>query len=106
MVYGGAFQRMDGFDLDFEALIARSHAADDFDSAVALVKTAFEQARQLIDGKSDEELMAALPDGPIMAGLPKLAVVSGIVDHTAHHRGALAVYYSFARQRAADAICA
>ena len=27
-----------------------------------------------------------------MSGAPRLAVVSGIVDHTAHHRGALSVY--------------
>jgi uncharacterized damage-inducible protein DinB len=27
-----------------------------------------------------------------MGGAPKRAVISGIVDHTAHHRGSLAVY--------------
>ena len=30
--------------------------------------------------------------GEIMTGAPKMSVVGGIVDHTAHHRGALAVY--------------
>jgi uncharacterized damage-inducible protein DinB len=30
--------------------------------------------------------------GEIMTGAPKMAVVGAIGDHTAHHRGALAVY--------------
>ena len=40
---------------------------------------------------SDDELMAPIT-GEIMTGAPKISVVGGIVDHTAHHRGALAVY--------------
>ena len=42
--------------------------------------------------KSDAELMAPIADGPIMGGAPRMAIVNGITDHTAHHRGALTVY--------------
>ena len=30
--------------------------------------------------------------GQIMGGAPRMAVISAITDHTAHHRGALTVY--------------
>ena len=39
-----------------------------------------------------EELSQTLPEGPVMGGAPRLAAVSAIVEHTAHHRGALTVY--------------
>ena len=41
---------------------------------------------------TDAELMAPIADGPIMGGAPRMAIVNGITDHTAHHRGALTVY--------------
>jgi uncharacterized damage-inducible protein DinB len=37
------------------------------------------------------ELDELLPEG-IMSGLPKRAILHGMADHTAHHRGSLAVY--------------
>jgi uncharacterized damage-inducible protein DinB len=46
-----------------------------------------------VGAKSDEELNARFPDDdPIMPGKPKRAVIGAIVEHTAHHRGALTVY--------------
>lgn len=30
--------------------------------------------------------------GQIMTGEPRIAIIEGVVEHTAHHRGALAVY--------------
>ena len=33
-----------------------------------------------------------LPEGPVMGGAPRLAIVNAITDHTAHHRGTLTVY--------------
>ena len=38
-----------------------------------------------------EVLAAEMPANPIMQG-PRYEVIGGVVDHTAHHRGALAVY--------------
>ena len=88
----GAFRRDDGFAMNFEDHIAESHQADDFAACKAMVHDAFEDARSVISQQSDEALLSALPEGPIMGGAPRLAVVSGIADHTAHHRGALSVY--------------
>jgi uncharacterized damage-inducible protein DinB len=36
--------------------------------------------------------MAPLPDGTVLGGMPRIGIVREIVDHTAHHRGALTVY--------------
>ena len=36
--------------------------------------------------------MTPLPKDGIMGGAPRMAIVGGIIDHTAHHRGALSVY--------------
>ena len=49
-------------------------------------------ARATLSTKSDAELMTPIAAGPIMSGAPHMAIVSGITDHTAHHRGALTVY--------------
>ncbi len=46
----------------------------------------------VFSGKSAADLEQPLPQGPIMGGAPRSAVVGAISDHTAHHRGALAVY--------------
>ena len=49
---------------------------------------------------SDQILFELIPDTRIMEGASRLAVVSGIVDHTAHHRGSLAVYARLIDKRA------
>ena len=38
------------------------------------------------------QAVQGLPEGPIMGGLPRMAIFGAITDHTAHHRGALTVY--------------
>lgn len=86
----GAFG--EGWDLDFEADIAKAKAVTSLEEAVAWLDRAFENAVSVVGAASDEELFASIPDTRIMGDAPRAAVVSGIVDHTAHHRGSLAVY--------------
>ena len=62
-----------------------------FDDSVKLLNEATARGIETIKNVSDAELMAPL-SGEIMKGAPKLVVVGFITDHTAHHRGALAVY--------------
>ena len=88
----GAFKHADGFAMNFEEMIVESHKKKDFDAAKQKVISAFADARAVIAKQSEADLFTPLPDGPIMGGAPKLAVISGITDHTAHHRGCLAVY--------------
>lgn len=87
----GAF-RPEGFDLDFEPQIARVMATTSLESARKWFETSIGRAIDVIGNSSNEELLAPLPEGPVMGGLPKLSIVSAIAEHTSHHRGALAVY--------------
>jgi uncharacterized damage-inducible protein DinB len=86
----GAF-RPEGFDVDFEKHAKVVEGCTSLAAARAWFEKAVESAKAAIAGKSDAELMVPLPPG-IMEGAPRFAIVSGITDHTAHHRGALTVY--------------
>ena len=86
----GAFG--DGWDLDFEAFDARARGVTSIAAALASLEQAFDAAAAAIEGASDEELAAPIPDERMMKGMPRRGIVNGIVDHTAHHRGSLAVY--------------
>ena len=86
----GAFG--DGWDMEFDASIAKAKAVTSLDEAKEWLDRAFANAIAVIGAASDETLFEPIPDPRIMGGGPRAAVVSGIVDHTAHHRGSLAVY--------------
>lgn len=81
-----------GFDMDFEGQFAESNAVDSIAAARQWCEKAFARAEQVIQGMSEAELATPLPADGIMGGQPRSSVVGGIVDHTAHHRGALTVY--------------
>lgn len=87
----GAF-RPEGFDMDFEAHAKAVAGYTSLAAARASFEKAMAAARALTASKSEEELMAPLPPGPVMGGEPRMAIFSAITDHTAHHRGALTVY--------------
>lgn len=87
----GAF-RPEGFDMDFESAAAKTNACTSLADAKAWFEKAVASAKETLATKSDADLLAPLPPGPIMGGMPRMAVIGGITDHTAHHRGALTVY--------------
>lgn len=87
-----AASRDAGFDLDFATHIAEARAVSDLEAALAWLDRSFTVAASTLHELGPARLAAPLPDGPIMAGAPRAAVVGGIVDHSAHHRGALTVY--------------
>ncbi len=86
----GAFGR--GWDMDFALLIETAKAVTSLDEAKQWLEKAFKNAIEVVGNATDENLMSPITDQRIMGGAPKSVVVNGIVDHTAHHRGALAVY--------------
>ncbi len=88
----GAFNREDGFDLDFEGHMAPVLAVESLTAAREWFDKSVASAVAVIGSKSIEELRSPLPEGMVMGGKPRLAIISGIDDHTAHHRGALTVY--------------
>lgn len=87
----GAF-RPEGFSMDFEGMAKETNACTSIDAARAWFEKAMANAKTVLAAKSDADLMAPLAPGPIMGGQPRMAIVGAIVDHTAHHRGALTVY--------------
>lgn len=74
---------------EHEALLQKTTSLDE---ARAMLARAFDSAVTLFTDRSDEEMMVIMPDESVMAGAPRMAVISGIRDHTAHHRGSLVVY--------------
>lgn len=87
----GAF-RSEGFDMNFEDQIKQVLAVESLANARAWLDRAMLSAIAVLSGKSDDDLTAAIVQGPVMGGMPVFAIVSAIVDHTAHHRGALTTY--------------
>ena len=87
----GAF-RPEGFDMDFETMTAEVLKVESLAEAREWLDRSFAHAAEVIGSKSMEELSVPLPEGPVMGGAPRMAIVGAIQDHTAHHRGALTVY--------------
>lgn len=81
-----------GWDMDFDASIAKAKTVTSLEEAVEWLDRAFTNAIAGVGAASDQVLFEPIPDERIMDGAPRLAIVSAIVDHTAHHRGSLAVY--------------
>jgi uncharacterized damage-inducible protein DinB len=81
-----------GFSMDFENMEKQVRAAKSLAEAKAWFTKACAAADAVIEAHSDSEWMAPLPPGPIMGGVPKMAIFGALTDHTAHHRGALTVY--------------
>jgi uncharacterized damage-inducible protein DinB len=86
----GAFG--EGFDMNFDNYEERmKEKYNSFDDSVKLLNEATARGIEAVKNASDAELMAPIT-GEVMKGAPKLAIVGAITDHSAHHRGALAVY--------------
>ena len=86
----GAFG--EGFDMDFEGSSVIIGKVTSLQEAREWCIRSFDQALQAIEAKSEEELQALTPEDSIMGAAPIHAVLTGIIEHTAHHRGALSVY--------------
>ncbi len=81
-----------GFDLDFEKHAKALDAVNSLAAARQALATAYANAIQFLRSRSAEDLARPLPPGPVMGGQPISDVVWAMVEHTAHHRGALTVY--------------
>ena len=81
-----------GWNMDFEAHIANAKAVASLAQAMEHLDRAFANIAKVVGAASDQQLFEPIPDKQIMEGAPRCSIVSGITDHTAHHRGALAVY--------------
>lgn len=87
----GAF-RPEGFDLNWEAQAKLVSGYTSLAQARVWFERAVASATAKVTSLTDADLLAPIADGPVMGGVPRFAIFSAITDHTAHHRGALAVY--------------
>jgi uncharacterized damage-inducible protein DinB len=84
--------RPEGFDLDFEKHAKAIENVDSLTQARQMLAKAYENALTWIGSRTPEQLIRPLPAGPVMGGEPTKDIIGAIVEHTAHHRGALTVY--------------
>jgi uncharacterized damage-inducible protein DinB len=84
--------RREGFDLDFEKHAKALAGVTSLAAARQMLETAYANAIHFIRSRSPEDLAQSLPPGPVMGGAPISDIVWSMVEHTAHHRGALTVY--------------
>lgn len=83
--------RPEGFNLDFEGEARAVARVTSLADARRKLDAAYENAIRFIRSLNPDDLARPLP-GPIMAGQPVSDAVWGMIEHTAHHRGALTVY--------------
>jgi uncharacterized damage-inducible protein DinB len=84
--------RSEGFDLDFEKHAKALAGVTSLAAARQMLETAYTNAIHFIRSRSPEDLARPLSPGPVMAGQPISDIVWVMIEHTAHHRGALTVY--------------
>jgi uncharacterized damage-inducible protein DinB len=85
-------QRPGGFDLDFEKLGSATSAVTSLAAAQQWLDKAYARAIDFVKTQSAESLAKPLPAGPVMGGQPVSDIFWAMIEHTAHHRGALTVY--------------
>lgn len=86
----GAFGK--GFSMDFAAAAAELEIPKTLAEALAELNETYERFITFVEPLDAEALSAPMPDNPIFGPAPRAIVIPACMDHSAHHRGALAVY--------------
>lgn len=81
-----------GFNMDFEEHDRQARATNSLAAARKKLDKAFARVIELIETKPQSWWDGLIPEGPIMPGAPRSTALIGVIEHTAHHRGALTVY--------------
>lgn len=89
--FEGAF-RPESFDMDFEAGMRETMKVNSVQAARQWLDRAFAAAIEKTKAASQEEWDTPMPPNMIMGETPRWSIIGALVDHTAHHRGALTVY--------------
>lgn len=84
--------RPEGFDLNFEQHAQDLARVTSLAAARKTMEAAYANAIRFVRSLGPEGLAQPLPPGPIMGGQPIGDIVWAMIEHAAHHRGALTVY--------------
>ncbi len=79
-------------DMDFEKGAAVTESFTSLAAARKELDAAWERIQARVEASNEEELASPLADNPILGVRPRHSCIKALVDHTGHHRGALAVY--------------
>jgi uncharacterized damage-inducible protein DinB len=82
----------EGFDLDFEKAARVIENVKSLSEARKMLDAAYARSADFTKKQTPESLAKPLPPGPVMGGRPIVEIYWGMIEHTAHHRGALTVY--------------
>lgn len=82
----------DRWNMDFEAANAAAARVTSLSAARRDLAEAWERLRKAIEALPEEKLAEPMAENPILPPKPRFWLVEALVDHTGHHRGALAVY--------------
>ncbi|HIA46439.1 MAG TPA: DinB family protein [Candidatus Hydrogenedentes bacterium] len=82
----------DGFNMDFEESAKEIMKVTSLSEARDWLQRSYDNVVETVGSKSEEELAELTPESSVMGSTPKVLVLGGIPEHTAHHRGALTVY--------------
>ncbi len=80
------------WNMDFEGMDKQVRAVTSLAEARSWFERSIERAKAVADAHTAAEWQSPFPPNPIMGEAPRDSIVSGVLDHTAHHRGALTVY--------------
>jgi uncharacterized damage-inducible protein DinB len=80
------------FEMDFSDFPEQMSKVTSLEQARTNFKEAVDRAIKEIENRSEEEWQQPIKDKHVMTGAPIFSIFSAISEHTAHHRGALAVY--------------
>jgi uncharacterized damage-inducible protein DinB len=80
------------WNMDFEGEAKKIATYTSFEEALKLLREAFARLRERTEASSEEELGETMPENPILGTQPRYNMFEALIDHTAHHRGTLAVY--------------
>ena len=80
------------WQMDFEGMHKEVRACTSLKAARAWLDRAANKAIETAGAHSAAEWATPFPPNPIMGEVPRFAIIGAVVDHTAHHRGALTVY--------------
>jgi uncharacterized damage-inducible protein DinB len=78
--------------MEWEEMDRQVRGVKSLAEARAWFERAIEHAVKVTESHTAEEWASLFPPNPIMGESPRFSIVSAIMDHTAHHRGALTVY--------------
>jgi len=83
----------EGFDMNFEEHLNDVRKVTTMAEARDWVNVSYAKAMGIASTSSIEDLAVPMPeDSPVFANTPKFVAFPSIVEHTAHHRGALTIY--------------